>query len=98
MLMQRPGNLEMQYVLNCDYMRNLEMQPAFQAYFREYQPRALVIWGRNDPYFNVEEAECYKRDLPDVEVHIVDEGAHMLLDSHFGEVLGWIEGFMGKHK
>lgn len=94
MLMQRPGNLEMQYVLNCDYLHNFDMFPRFQAFFREHQPPALVIWGKNDPYFNFEEAHCYKRDLPNAEVHIIEDGAHMLLDTHFGEVLSLMENFL----
>jgi hypothetical protein len=32
---------------------NLEMFPAFQQYFRTYQPPALIIWGKHDVYFDV---------------------------------------------
>lgn len=91
--MLRPGNLEMQFELNCDYQTNPEMFPAFHEFFRKYQPPALVIWGKYDPYFNVEEAECYKRDLKNVQVHIL-EGSHMALESNFDEVLELIEEFM----
>ncbi|MCF3108005.1 alpha/beta hydrolase [Niabella sp. CC-SYL272] len=84
--MSRPGNIEMQFELNCDYQHHIEQFPAFQKYFREYQPKALVIWGRYDVFFDVKEASCYKRDLPDAAVHIL-EGGHMLLETHFAEVL-----------
>lgn len=91
-LMKRPGNLDMQFALNCDFQRNVEMYPQFQAYFREHRPSALVIWGKHDVFFRVEEAACYQRDLHDVRVHIVD-GAHMLLETNFDEVLALVSDF-----
>ena len=93
-LMQRPGNIDMQFALNCDYQTNLTMFPMFQAYFRTYQPPALVIWGKYDPFFSVEEAYCYKRDLPNAQTHIIG-GAHMVLESNFDEVFGLISVFLG---
>jgi pimeloyl-ACP methyl ester carboxylesterase len=91
--MSRPGNADMQYELNCTYKSNIEMFPAFQEYFRTYQPPALIMWGKYEPYFNVNEAHCYKRDLPDARVHIID-GSHMLLETHFDEVLNLINNFL----
>jgi len=92
-LMLRPGNLEMQYILNCDYLDNMLLFPVFQLYFRTFQPPALIIWGRYDPYFNVEEAHCYQRDIPHAEVHILD-GSHMLLETHYDEVLPLMREFL----
>ncbi len=91
--MKRPGNLEMQYELNCDLKTNLELFPAFQQYFRTHQPPALVIWGKYDPFFSVAEAPCYKRDLPKAQVHIV-EGSHWVLETNFDEVLSLIDNFL----
>ena len=91
--MSRPGNLNMQYKLNCTYNTNFEMFPAFQEYFRKYQPPALIIWGRYDVYFEVREAYCYKKDLPDSQTHIL-EGGHMALETNFDEVLNLITLFM----
>lgn len=62
--MNRPGNVDMQFELNCDYKHHLEMFPVFHHYFRTHQPPALVIWGRHDAFFSVEEAPCYKRICP----------------------------------
>jgi len=93
--MKRPGNIDMQYELNCDYKNHMKMYPAFQEYFRVHQPRALVIWGKYDPFFNVEEAACYKRDLPDAQVHIID-GSHWVLETNFDEVLKLISDFFEK--
>ncbi len=94
--MKRPGNIDMQYELNCDYKNHMKMFPAFQEYFRVYQPRTLVIWGKYDPFFNVEEAACYKRDLPDAQVHMLD-GSHWVLETNFDEVLKLISDFFKKH-
>jgi pimeloyl-ACP methyl ester carboxylesterase len=91
--MSRPGNLDMQYELNCDYKDNIKMFPVFQQYFRTHQPPALVIWGKNDIYFDVEEADCYKRDLSNAQVHILDAG-HMPLETNFDEVSELIGNFM----
>ncbi|MDF2193370.1 alpha/beta hydrolase [Paraflavitalea sp. CAU 1676] len=95
--LSRPGNLAMQYELNCDYQHNFPLFPVFQAYFREQQPPALVIWGKHDPYFSVAEAHCYQRDLPAAQVHLI-EGSHMVLETNFEEVLRLVEGFLGRRK
>lgn len=91
--MNRPGNIDMQFELNCTYKSNIEMFPAFQEYFRMYQPPALIIWGKYDVFFDVKEAYCYKRDLPKAQIHILD-GGHMALETNFTEVLSIIENFM----
>ncbi|MEL7587221.1 MAG: alpha/beta hydrolase [Prolixibacteraceae bacterium] len=93
--MKRPGNLDMQFVLNCTYKSNLDMFPVFQEYFRAHQPRAIVIWGKYDVFFDVDEASCYKRDLPQVQTHILD-GGHWALETNFDEVLDLISRFMSE--
>lgn len=92
-LMKRPGNIDMQFELNCDYKTNIEMYPAFQQYFRTHQPPALVIWGKYDAFFSVEEAYCYQRDLPHAQTHIIN-GGHMALETNFPEVLALITNFL----
>lgn len=91
--MRRPGNVEMQWVLNCTFRTNLEMYPVFQDYFRKHQPPALIIWGKHDVFFDVAEARCYKRDMPQAEVHILD-GGHKALETNFPEVLELVERFL----
>lgn len=93
--MKRPGNLSMQYKLNCTYPTNFDLFPAFQDYFRKHQPPALIIWGKNDVYFEVAEAFCYKRDMPSAQTHILD-GGHMTLETNFDEVSGIIRDFLDK--
>ena len=92
-LMKRPGNIDMQFELNCDYKNNIEMFPAFQEYFRVHQPPALIIWGKFDAFFDVNEAPCYKKDLPYAQINIID-GSHMALETNFDEVSKLISSFM----
>lgn len=94
-LMKRPGNIDMQFELNCDFQDNIKMFPVFQAYFRKHQPPALIIWGKNDVFFRVEEALCYQRDLPNAYTYIID-GSHMLLETNFDEVLKLIDNFLSQ--
>lgn len=91
--MSRPGNIDMQFELNCDFKTNIEMYPVFQKYFRTYQPPALIIWGKHDVFFDVDEAYCYKRDLPNAQVHILD-GGHKALETNFDEVVELVSSFM----
>jgi pimeloyl-ACP methyl ester carboxylesterase len=91
--MSRPGNLDMQFELNCDYKNNIEMFPVFQQYFRTSQPPSLIVWGKYEVYYDVAEASCYKRDLSNAQVHILDSG-HMALETNFEEMVGLISNFM----
>ncbi len=80
-LLDRPGNQEVQLELFLDYGSNLEEYPAWQALFRQHQPPALLVWGRNDPIFPEEGAHPYKRDLEDLEFHLLDTG-HFALEEY----------------
>ncbi|HZY83045.1 MAG TPA: alpha/beta hydrolase [Cyclobacteriaceae bacterium] len=91
--MKRPGNVDMQFELNCDYQNNIQMFPVFQEYFRDHQPPALVIWGKHDAFFSVREATRYKDDLPDAQINIID-GGHMVLETNFDEVVALIKNFL----
>ena len=84
-LLDRPGNQEIQLQLFYDYGSNPPLYPAWQAYFREHQPPTLIVWGKNDPIFPAEGAYPYKRDLQDLEFHILDTG-HFALEED-GQVI-----------
>ncbi|WP_256012367.1 alpha/beta fold hydrolase [Desertivirga xinjiangensis] len=92
-LISRPGNIEMQFHLNCDYQSNLQMFEKYQYYFRKYQPPAIIVWGKYDVFFSIEEAYCYQRDLPAAQLHIL-EGGHMALETNFDEVRSLIKNFL----
>ncbi len=77
--LSRPGQSDIQMDLFYDYRTNVASYPAWQHWLRRHQPPLLVLWGRFDPSFQVEEAEAYRRDVPNAEVHILDAG-HFALD------------------
>jgi pimeloyl-ACP methyl ester carboxylesterase len=78
-LLDRPGNQEVQLALFRDYQTNLAEYPTWQALFREHQPPALLVWGRNDQIFPADGAHPYKRDLTELEFHLLDTG-HFALE------------------
>lgn len=91
--LSRPGVDEIQLDLFGDYKSNVALYPAFHAYFREYQPPFLAVWGRNDPYFLPPGAEAFKRDLPDAVVRFFDTG-HFALETHAAEIASAIGDFL----
>jgi len=49
--LDRPGNAEIQLDLFYSYRTNVPLYPDFQAFFRQYQPPTLIVWGKNDFIF-----------------------------------------------
>lgn len=94
--LNRPGNHEIQLDLFYDYRTNVTMYPAFQAYFRRYQPPTLIVWGKNDTIFPWQGAEPYKRDLRILEYHLLDTG-HFALEEKGAEIVRAIRAFLPKH-
>jgi len=95
--MDRPGNGDIQLDLLYDYGTNVPLYPQFQEFFRKYQPPTLIVWGKNDFIFPPEGAVPYKRDLPEVETHLLDTG-HFALETHLEEIASRIEKFFGKRR
>jgi pimeloyl-ACP methyl ester carboxylesterase len=83
--LNRPGQADIQTDLFYDYRTNVASYPRWQEWLRDTQPPLLVVWGRYDPSFEVAEAEAYRRDVPDAEVHVIDAG-HFALDEAPGLV------------
>ena len=92
-LMNRPGHTESLFSLFEDYPDNIAHFPKFQEFFRNTQLPTLVIWGKYDAFYSVAEAPCYKRDIPDAEIHILEAG-HKVLESHFEEITAILLEFM----
>lgn len=95
-LMDRPGNGDIQLDMLYDYRTNVPLYPQFQEFFRKYQPPMLIVWGKNDFIFPPEGAAPYKRDLPNVETHLLDTG-HFALETHVEEIATRIEEFFEHH-
>ena len=94
-LLDRPGNAEIQMDLFYDYRTNLPLYPAVQAYFRKHQPPTLIVWGKNDTIFPADGAHPYKRDLPELEFHLLDTG-HFALEDKADEMVPLIRDFLGR--
>ena len=91
--LDRPGNDEIQLDLFYDYRTNVPLYPAFQEFFRKFQPPTLIVWGKNDFIFPAAGAPPYNRDLKNVETHMLDTG-HFALETHYSEIASRIHGFL----
>jgi pimeloyl-ACP methyl ester carboxylesterase len=79
--LDRPGNDAIQLDLLYNYQSNVALYDRWHDYFRQSQPRMLIVWGKNDPFFTVEGAKAYQTDLPKAELHFIDTGHFALEDS-----------------
>ena len=91
--MNRPGAHDIQLDLFGDYQSNVALYPAFQAYFRTYQPPFLAVWGKHDPFFLPPGAEAFRRDLPNADVRFFDTG-HFALETHAADIAAAISEFL----
>lgn len=94
-LLDRPGMREIQLRLLRDYGSNPGRYPAWQAYFRKYQPPTLIVWGKNDPIFLAAGAQAYLRDLPNAQLRFYDTG-HFALEEDLVPIAGEIGEFMDR--
>jgi len=92
-LMDRPGNIAVQLDLIGDYKNNVKMYPQFQAYIKKQQPKMLVLWGINDPYFSPKGAWAFKRDDPKAIVKLYNTG-HFALETNTYEIAQEINRFL----
>ena len=93
LFLDRPGNAAIQLDLLYNYQSNVALYDRWHEYFRNRQPRMLILWGKNDPFFTVEGAKAYQRDLPNAELHLIDTGYFALEDSS-GFIAGRIREFL----
>ena len=96
-LLDRPGNQEIQLKLFLDYGSNPPLYPKWHAYFRKHQPPTLIVWGKNDQIFPAEGAEPYKRDLKNIEFHLLDTG-HFALEEEGSRIAQLIQSFLAKQQ
>jgi pimeloyl-ACP methyl ester carboxylesterase len=90
-----PGRAEAQITLALDYHSNVELYPVWQAWLREHQPPALIVWGRNDAFFPERGARAYTADLPQAELHVFETG-HFALETHGVEIAALIADFVDR--
>jgi pimeloyl-ACP methyl ester carboxylesterase len=95
-LLDRPGNDEIQLDMFLSYGSNPPLYPSWQEYFRKYQPPMLIVWGKNDKIFPAAGAEPYKRDIKDLEFHLLDTG-HFALEDSVNEIADLMLKFLDRH-
>ncbi len=93
----RPENNEIQLALFYDYRTNVPLYPKWQAYLREYQPPTLIVWGKNDYIFPADGAYPYKKDLKNIEFHLLNTG-HFALEEEGGAISRFIREFMAANQ
>lgn len=96
-LLDRPGNKDIQLELFYSYGTNLPLYPQWQEYFRKHQPPTLVVWGKGDYIFPKEGAHPYKRDLKNLEIHILDTG-HFALEEDLVIIAERIRDFVRRNQ
>lgn len=89
----RDGNPAIQLQLFYDYQTNVPLYPGWQEYFRKHQPPTLIVWGKNDYIFPAEGAFPYKRDLKNIEFHLLDTG-HFALEEDGDVIADYIRQFL----
>jgi pimeloyl-ACP methyl ester carboxylesterase len=95
-LLDRPGNQEIQLQMFYDYGSNPPLYPEWQAYFRKHQPPTLIVWGKKDEIFPAEGAHPYKRDLTNVEMYLYNTG-HFALEEDGADIARKIRTFLNKN-
>jgi pimeloyl-ACP methyl ester carboxylesterase len=79
--LDRPGNNAIQLNLLHNYQANLTHYDEWHTFFRNKQPKTLIVWGKNDLFFPAEGAKAYLRDIPKAELNLIDTGHFALEDS-----------------
>ena len=92
-LLDREGNTAIQLQMFYSYGTNPPLYPKWQQYLRDHQPPTLIVWGEHDEIFPAAGAEPYKRDLENLEFHLIDTG-HFALETHGQEIADLMRGFL----
>jgi pimeloyl-ACP methyl ester carboxylesterase len=92
-VMLLPGRIEMQRELVLDYCCHVARFDEIANYLERWQPPALMLWGRHDIFFDLDETLSWMRVLPRMEAHILD-GPHFLLETHPTECAALISAFI----
>ena len=95
-LMDTPLRREIAVRLMEGLEANLGWFPRFQTYLREQQPPTLIVWGPQDGYMPAESARAYLRDLPEADLHFLDDAGHWLLETHLDAVLPPVRAFLDR--
>ncbi len=92
-VMSLPGRFEMQRALVFDYRNHFSRFDEIADYLEHWQPPALMLWGRHDIFFDLNETLSWMKALPRMEAHILD-GPHFLLETHPDESAALMSTFI----
>ncbi len=79
--MQREHAVRINLDLFYDYRTNVPLYPEWQKFLRDRQPKTLIFWGQQDPFFTPAGGDAYLRDLPEAEMHRLDAGHFAVEDN-----------------
>jgi len=94
-VMSRPGRIGMQRALVRDYGNHVARFGEIAGYLERCQPSALMLWGRHDHFFELDETVDWMKALPRMEAHVLD-GPHFLLETHAAECAALMAGFLAR--
>jgi len=94
--MQRPHSVRMNLDLFYDYRTNVPLYPAWQAFLRQRQPKAIIFWGQDDVFFTREGGESYLKDLPRAELHRL-VGGHFAVEDNLDFISSRMHDFYETH-
>lgn len=92
-VMSLPGRLELQRALVYDYGHHVARFDEIARYLQQWQPPALMLWGRHDVFFELDETVSWMRSLPRMQAHVLD-GPHFLLETHAAECAALMGAFI----
>ena len=92
-IMSLPGRLETHRALVLDNRTHVARFGDIANYLARWQPAALMLWGRHDIFFELDETLSWMKALPRMEAHILD-GPHLLLETNSAECAALMSTFI----
>ncbi len=80
--LSKPGLVDIHLDLLHNYTSNIPQFENWQNYFRTHQPKTLLVWGKNDPFFPEAAARAFLKDIPSAELHLYNTGHFALEEFH----------------
>ena len=94
--LSRHGLVDIHLDLLHNYSSNVGEYEKWQEYFRIHQPKTLLVWGKNDPFFPEAAARAFQKDLPQAELFLYNT-SHFALEEYHSEIAGNIRTFLNKN-
>lgn len=91
--MNSPRGVQIQFRIAMDYANHVAEFSRISEFHERYQPPALLLWGRHDVFFEIEEVLAYHRELERLDMHLFDAG-HLLLETHSAECAALMNDFI----